>query len=274
MLPLFYINLNSRTDRNNLMQQQLDKLSLNAERLSAVNGKQLTPSEKAFVDERKFFLRMRRPISAGEIGCAASHRAIWQKMLDNGLDFALVMEDDVEIHPDLLSLMTSASYKDYDLINLSTTAPYSVDFSALQKTLAGEQRLQRHEQNAEKFQRLDWNNNWRIQQLEQIGDSVIIAECTSAPALTSGYILSAKAAENFLARSEQLDVPIDYIWRYAGGRLKQAFSVPSLIVQQQADSDIAGRDVAHQLSLPQKIGRFIVKNQSSPRKRDVKTMYS
>jgi len=33
-------------------------------------------------------------MSMGEIGCCASHREVWQKMLDNGNEYALVLEDD------------------------------------------------------------------------------------------------------------------------------------------------------------------------------------
>lgn len=33
-------------------------------------------------------------ISLSEIGCCASHRAVWQKMLDNGNELVLVLEDD------------------------------------------------------------------------------------------------------------------------------------------------------------------------------------
>ena len=33
-------------------------------------------------------------MSMGEIGCCASHRAVWQRMLDNGNEYALILEDD------------------------------------------------------------------------------------------------------------------------------------------------------------------------------------
>lgn len=36
----------------------------------------------------------RQIISLSEIGCCASHRAVWQKMLDNGNELALILEDD------------------------------------------------------------------------------------------------------------------------------------------------------------------------------------
>ena len=36
----------------------------------------------------------RSNISISEMGCCASHRAVWQKMLDNGNEYALILEDD------------------------------------------------------------------------------------------------------------------------------------------------------------------------------------
>ena len=38
--------------------------------------------------------KKRPSISLSEIGCCASHRAVWQKMLDNGNEYALILEDD------------------------------------------------------------------------------------------------------------------------------------------------------------------------------------
>jgi GR25 family glycosyltransferase involved in LPS biosynthesis len=39
------------------------------------------------------------PLSPGEIGCFLSHRRCWQKILDEGLDCALIAEDDMETEP-------------------------------------------------------------------------------------------------------------------------------------------------------------------------------
>ncbi|MBO9450648.1 glycosyltransferase family 25 protein [Tropicibacter sp. R16_0] len=40
-------------------------------------------------------------LSAGEVGCFLSHRACWQKIVDEDLDYALIAEDDLSITPDL-----------------------------------------------------------------------------------------------------------------------------------------------------------------------------
>lgn len=41
------------------------------------------------------------PMSAGEVGCFLSHRACWQRIVDEGLDHALIVEDDAAFDPAL-----------------------------------------------------------------------------------------------------------------------------------------------------------------------------
>lgn len=36
-------------------------------------------------------------LGVGEIACFVSHRAIWRRMVEEGIDFALILEDDVEM---------------------------------------------------------------------------------------------------------------------------------------------------------------------------------
>lgn len=38
-------------------------------------------------------------LSAGEVGCFLSHRACWQRIVDEGHDFALIVEDDMDADP-------------------------------------------------------------------------------------------------------------------------------------------------------------------------------
>ncbi len=38
-------------------------------------------------------------LSAGEVGCFLSHRNCWQKIVDAGIDYALIAEDDLAVEP-------------------------------------------------------------------------------------------------------------------------------------------------------------------------------
>ena len=67
--------------------------------------------------------------------------------------------------------------------------------------------------------------------------------------------------------------PIDKVWRYASGQLKQGFLASPLILQSLNDSNIAGRDNVLKLSTIQRIQRLFLKNKRLKRKADVKIMY-
>lgn len=269
MLPIFYINLDKRPDRNTQIVEQLSVLNLSAERISAVNGGDLSEQEKSFVNRENFLLNTKRHISNGEIGCAMSHRLIWQKMLDNDLDYALILEDDVVLDPQLLDILNNPEfYEQFDFLNLSSNFPYSPDINILISLLNGQKSVKRNAS----FHQIDWSRHWRIFALHQLDNDVIACECDNAPALASGYILSKKCASSFLKASDELSVPIDNIWRYADGELKQGFLAKPLIVQRENDSNILGRDTV-KLSLTQKIKRAILKRKPNPRQADILRMY-
>lgn len=269
MLPIFYINLDKRPDRNAQILEQLSALNLSAERVSAVNGGDLSEPEKSFVNRENFLLNTKHHISNGEIGCAMSHRLIWQKMLDDNLDYALILEDDVVLDKSLLSILNNADfYQQFDFINLSSCFPYNPNIDVLKSLLNRQKSIKRNTN----FQKIDWSKRWRIFALYHLIDDIIACECDNAPALTSGYILSKKCASSFLKASNELSVPIDNVWRYADGELKQAFLAKPLIVQRENDSNILGRDTV-KLSLTQKIKRAILKRKPNPRQADILRMY-
>lgn len=269
MIPIFYINLDKRPDRNVQMTEQLSVLGLSAERISAINGSDLSEQEKSFVNNENFLLNTKRHVSHGEIGCAMSHRLIWQKMLDNNLDYALILEDDVVINPQILAILNNPQfYQQFDFLNLSSNFPYNPKIDAL-KSLLNEQKAVKRNTD---FRQIDWSKHWRIFALYHLAHDIIACECDNAPALASGYILSKKCATSFLKASDELSVPIDNIWRYADGELKQGFLAKPLIVQKENDSNILGRDMV-KLSLTQKIKRAILKRKPNPRQTDILRMY-
>jgi glycosyl transferase family 25 len=83
--PAFYINLDSRPDRREHTEQQLARIGLVAERVSAVTPAAI-PAERIAAASRY--------MSATELACSFSHRKVWQMMLDRQLRGALILEDD------------------------------------------------------------------------------------------------------------------------------------------------------------------------------------
>lgn len=274
MIPIFYINLDSNPERNTHLMTEVAKLGLAAQRISAIDGKALMEQDIAFVHKHNFLLKNKRHIKMGEIGCAMSHRPIWQMMIDDGIDYALILEDDVEIDSKLIDVLnTQDFYEQFDFLNLSSNSPYNPNMQIVLDILQNDDRVERA--NNPSLKRLDWGKHWKIYGLSRLKQTEVIAcECNYAPALTSGYILSLKGAKHFLKASNCLDVPIDNVWRYADGELCQAFLILPLVVQKGIESSIGdGRDEKCELSLTQKIQRFLLKRKPNPRLNDVKKMY-
>lgn len=275
MIDIFYINLDSRKDRLLSMQEQLTTLNLSAKRFSASVGKHLSTKERLFVDSYKFTCLMKRPVTDGEVGCASSHRRVWQYIVDHNIDYSLVMEDDVIIDKQVVEMISNyQNYQDFDFINLSSNSPYSYDEEVAKELLSQDVNERPINPKFLKlWKQLEWRNNWRIYKLKPIADNLMICECDPAPALGSGYIVSKKAAFEFLHASENLFYPIDYVWRYATGELRQGFMSTSLITQKQVDSDILGRDEKCELNITQHVHRLFLKRARRHRIKDIKKMY-
>lgn len=118
MLPIFFINMASRRDRLQHVEQQLSTLGLTATRVEAV-----TPSDFSdALEERRRSGLVR--LNAGEIACSLSHQSIWQTMLDQHIPAALILEDDVVLAADLPDVLGDPRLLEHDpdAIQLETHA--------------------------------------------------------------------------------------------------------------------------------------------------------
>lgn len=93
--------------------QGIDKLTLDYDELIATG----------VYDDAAHRLRKRthRSMSLGEIACALSHRAIQQDALDAGYQSILILEDDVQLHPEHLDAFKAAMSElpaDWELLML------------------------------------------------------------------------------------------------------------------------------------------------------------
>ncbi|QIR15954.1 glycosyltransferase family 25 protein [Shewanella aestuarii] len=107
---VFVINLDKSLERMAFMQKQLEQFNIEFERVSAVYGKELTETEICDVfDESTNLDKYDKVLNVGEIGCYLSHVKCWNAVVDQQLDFALILEDDSTLNPNLLSLINSIS---------------------------------------------------------------------------------------------------------------------------------------------------------------------
>jgi glycosyl transferase, family 25 len=108
--PVYLINLPRDRERGELMQQQIAALGLSTRRVDAVLGRDLSPAQREQLYSPTLnHARFHKPMSAGEIGCYASHLRVWQTMASDEASFALVLEDDVLLGRDLPDLLAAVA---------------------------------------------------------------------------------------------------------------------------------------------------------------------
>jgi glycosyl transferase, family 25 len=105
----YVINLARSLDRRAHITGELKKTGLDYEIVTAVDGRELDLSDATLIDPA-LATQIGLPagtvggLSAGTAGAALSHLRVYQKILADGLDRALVLEDDVMLPADLASL--------------------------------------------------------------------------------------------------------------------------------------------------------------------------
>ncbi|MGI6353587.1 MAG: glycosyltransferase family 25 protein [Lentisphaeria bacterium] len=106
-MKVFVINLDRDIERMKAAEDQLRRLHVEFERISAVDGKELSIEEqKKSVNSFRWKCAVGRPFTLGEIGCALSHIALYHRVVEEKLPLACVLEDDVildERFPKVLS---------------------------------------------------------------------------------------------------------------------------------------------------------------------------
>lgn len=106
-IPAFCITLERRLDRWKRFQTQPGVQSLSVKRFRGVDGKTVHPDTDeriATMTKRNIRMKSRRSHeelnSIGGVGCALSHIAVWQWMVDNHAPHCLIFEDDAIVPPD------------------------------------------------------------------------------------------------------------------------------------------------------------------------------
>ncbi len=106
MPPTWVINLKRSPERRRYITAHLHELGLPFELIEAVDGWSLTPQQLAAAySAERAITYMRRELAPGEVGCSLSHLKLYRRMVDENIDEALILEDDVIIHPDFFEII-------------------------------------------------------------------------------------------------------------------------------------------------------------------------
>ena len=95
-IPIFIINLKKDVEKKKYMQNLCAQYNLHVEFINAIYGKELNQQEIA-----SFYLPMEskkiigRELAKSEIGCALSHKIIYEKIVNEKIPYAVILEDDI-----------------------------------------------------------------------------------------------------------------------------------------------------------------------------------
>jgi glycosyl transferase family 25 len=92
MMRSYVINLARSPERREHITSELRKTGLDYDIVSGVDGRELDLNDASVVDPVLFD---RSPYPAGMAGCALSHLRVYKRILADGVEAALVLEDDV-----------------------------------------------------------------------------------------------------------------------------------------------------------------------------------
>ena len=115
-MRVFVISLQEAEERREIMRARLSAAGLAFEFFDAVDGRgfdvPLHPAYDAW-RRRSYF---GKDLSGGELGCLLSHRAVYEKMVTEGIKAALILEDVAILDADFTAVLQGAQGCEYDII--------------------------------------------------------------------------------------------------------------------------------------------------------------
>jgi glycosyl transferase family 25 len=133
-MQIFYINLARSTERRANMERQFTALGLLAERIEAVTPADIPPEMiRRYCEPKPLSLQWVQPT---ELACTLSHRKAWASIIERGLEWGVVLEDDAVLSTAFAQAL--APHSGVDLIRLETRhVPVTIEAGSGLKRLFG-----------------------------------------------------------------------------------------------------------------------------------------
>lgn len=223
----FIIHLPNAVGRKAQVDHLLAATPYEAEVLDAVEGPAMSDEELQAVYSNTPIHHPKYPfpLNAAEVGCFLSHRRAWQKIVDDGLEAALILEDDVQIEGRIFANALALAETHADAFGYIQFQVRPVKGAV--RTLA------------------------RTREAELVAPKVI-------PLRTSAQLVSAKAAAVLLESTSRFDRPIDSFLQ-----MRWATSVPVVCAVPSGVSDrtaqTGGSSISRETTLGEKLKREILR---------------
>ncbi|MEO1240055.1 MAG: glycosyltransferase family 25 protein [Pseudomonadota bacterium] len=217
MWPIFIISLPDAAERRTAVTARLSDLGLEGTFIDAVDGRNGLPTHlEALVDRASAKAHFHRDLTDAEFACTFSHRTVYRRILDDGLEGAVVLEDDAVPQTGFAAFLTEQCYRAADLILLDHRGALY----------------------------LPW------QRARPLSPTIRARPMINVPTLGTGYSVTARAAEKMLTARPKIDRTAD--WPVDIRRLGALAVRPRLVVADKgagsAIEDLRGVSIKNSMS--------------------------
>ncbi|MFY0628616.1 MAG: glycosyltransferase family 25 protein [Reichenbachiella sp.] len=138
-MKTFVINMKKDVRRKRDMQKQFKKFNVDVEFFEGINGKKIKKEHfSQIADKEKLEAKEKRPLDElkGMVGCTYSHFLIYQKMMNERIEVACILEDDVILSKEFKKQIdwVENQIKKNEIISLHTLLYDPVNFEATGRT--------------------------------------------------------------------------------------------------------------------------------------------
>jgi|LSQX01.1.fsa_nt_gb glycosyl transferase family 25 len=141
-MKTFAITLERAKERKKYIQKHLSDLDLDYEIVYGVDGRKLTDQDIEKYADKEAIKRSPHWLNPGAIGCALSHLSIYKKIIDQNLDYAFIVEDDIVLPENIKEIIefTKLHLKDGEPVLLYYASFKPCSFSTHQAILSPEKK--------------------------------------------------------------------------------------------------------------------------------------
>ena len=126
---IFCLNLKRSPNRRRKMISQAELLGLELNFVDAIDGQNLT-EETVVQYNSEWRRKLGHPLTINEIGCCLSHHKALKTFLESDFDFAIILEDDVTLSPNLLTVFeVCKQIPKWDVLHLGIQYDYKGRYS-------------------------------------------------------------------------------------------------------------------------------------------------
>jgi len=118
-MKTFVISIERNKERFDFLKKRLDFLNYEFEKIDGIDGSRITDEEISSIDTSYYLNKYGVVMSKYEICCALSHRKVYEKIIHDGIEKALILEDDAYFLSSTSEIIKSIEkINTYDLLYL------------------------------------------------------------------------------------------------------------------------------------------------------------